>query len=101
MPVILATTPTTLPPSPGATYDKWWVYSIQVNGANPADVEASVQLRKYRLLPDGVSIEFSPSDAVVQFTVGQIVQSTDPNVQSAFGAILAAVQALAAAQNLL
>lgn len=98
---IQATNPTIVPPTTGATYNLWWVYGVAITAADPGNVQAAVTLRKYRVLPDGVSVEFSPTDPPVQFTTTQIMQSTDANVQNAMAAIMTAVQALAQAQNLL
>lgn len=101
--MITATNPTTIQPAAApAVYNFWWISQFTVTANDNSAAVVNVSLRKYRYLDQAqTQMEFSPIDPVLNVQVPNALNSTDPNVQSVMGAILAGVQAYGTANGLL
>ena len=103
LPVIPATTPTTVPASAAVTYGNCWVaqFTSQAQDPNGA-IQVMARLRKYGTLPDG-TLGFSPTDKPVQIFINDVaaLAATNPDVAAAMAALVTAIQNYASAQGLL
>ena len=100
MPLIAATSPTVTPALPSATYEGWFLYRVTTLGDDPNNVQAVAVLRKAHQDPVTGAISYSPSGEMVTITLGNILISTDPNVQNAVTAVMAAAKSQAQLQGI-
>jgi hypothetical protein len=102
LPVISATTPTTIPPVDEKVYDRWWMSELRVSANDPnSPIVTIAKLQKSRSV-NGVT-ELSPVDNPVYIRIDDTLSAatTDANLAQVVGTILAYVAGYGQANSLI
>lgn len=87
---IPATQPTIIAPVAGGTFNCWWIDIIHIDARDPANVGATVNLRKC-FYDDAGSPVFSESAPTQTISYGDLLNDPDPDVQQATAALITAI----------
>lgn len=99
MALLPASNPTVTQPIASQTYSGWFLYDLHTVGGDPNNVQGVATLRKARQNADG-TIDYSPLGEMVVISLGNLLASTDPNVQAAVQAVMQAIASQAQIQGI-